>query len=148
MRHVIGFGNPLHGDDGVAATICAALQASALAPDVRVFDAGTRGLDALALLTGCDEAIMIDAAWPAGELGRIAYPRAEDVIAEAGLSGHVGGVGAVLRALTFLDPIPPRLRLVTIEAQRIVHFAPGLSVAVTAAARRVVADLAQELSAT
>ena len=146
MRHVIGFGNPLHGDDGFAAAVCEALQRLPLAPDVLVFDAGTRGLDALALLADCDEAILIDAALPAGRPGCIAHPQAWEVIEEAGFSSHVSGVGAVLRALMSIDHAPPRIRLVTVEAERITRFSPGLSKPMAAALRTVVADLLQELS--
>lgn len=147
MRHVIGFGNPLHGDDGVAAVICAALRDQALASDVRVFDAGTRGLDALALLAGCQEAILIDAAWPVDRPGRITFPDPAEILAETGLSCHVGGVGVLLRALTAIDPQPPQIRLLTIEAERLNRFEPGLSPAVAEAARRVVADLLRALGA-
>lgn len=141
MRHVIGFGNPLHGDDGVAAAVCAALSATALPPDVRVFDAGTRGLDALALLTGCDEAILVDAAWPAGRAGEIRCPDPAEVVPEGGLAWHAGGVGALLQALPLCPGTPPRLRLVTIEAERRRYFEPGLSPPVAAAVAGVVSLL-------
>lgn len=146
MRHVIGFGNPLHGDDGAAAAVCADLAAAPLAADVRVFDAGTRGLDALALLETCDEAILIDAAWPAGTPGRIDEPDTAAVLAEAGLSGHGSGLGFLLRALAAVAVTPPQLRLITIEAAGHVQFSPGLSAPVAAAVRQVAIDLRRELA--
>lgn len=145
MRHVIGFGNPLHADDGVASAICCALGAAALAPDVRVFDAGTRTIDALALLSGCEEAILLDAARPALHPGRIECPDLNEIIVLSGLSTHGAGIGALLRALAALEQNLPRLRLITIEAERVTAFVPGLSRPVADAAARVTASLLREL---
>lgn len=148
MRHVIGFGNPLHGDDGAAAAVCALLQEHPLPDDVRVFDAGTRGLGALALFEACDEAILIDAALPAGSPGAIHRPHPGDVIPEHGLSGHVSGVGAILQALAMLEragEMPPRLQLVTVEAAALTPFQPGLSAPVARAVSQVAADLRRHL---
>lgn len=133
MRHVIAFGNTLHGDDGVAAAVLATLGAMSLPTDVRLFDAGTRGLDALALFEHCAEAILIDAAVPAGEPGAICQPDPAELLPDDSLSWHSGGVSTVLRALQALDATPPRLYLLTIEAGQRVAFAPGLSPAVAAA---------------
>ena len=66
MRHVICFGNELHGDDGFGAAVHRRLAAMPLPADARLFEAGTRGLDALGLFEGCAEAILVDAAEPAG----------------------------------------------------------------------------------
>lgn len=133
MRHVIAFGNTLHGDDGVGAAVLAALTTLPLPPDVRTFDAGTRGLDALALFSGCREAILIDAAVPGDTPGAISQPDPSGLLPDDSLSWHSGGVGAVLRALRALESTPPRLTLLTIEATRRTSFAPGLSPAVAAA---------------
>jgi hydrogenase maturation protease len=146
MRHIIGFGNPLHGDDGFAAAVCAALQAMELPDDVRVFDAGTRGLDALALLEGCDEAILLDAAMPAGQPGAIHRPDPAAVLQEDGWSWHVSGVGSLLRAQACLSAGDgPVLRLLTVEAAHQVQFSPGLSPPVAAAVGPVVDELRRYL---
>ncbi len=126
MRHVIGFGNDLHGDDGFAAAVCRALAELNLPADVRVFEAGTRGLDALALFEGCSEAIVIDAAEPAGHPGRLAFPDPEDCAGDCHLPGHGAGVGYLLRALSALGS-PPRLRIITAEATALTPFNPVLS---------------------
>ncbi len=132
MRHVIGFGNDLHGDDGFAAAVCRRLAELELPANVRVFDAGTRGLDALALFDGCTEAIVIDAAEPAGHPGRLAYPDPRVCIEDCPLPGHGAGVGYLLRALAALGT-PPRLRIVTAEAAALTPFHPVLSVEMRAA---------------
>jgi hydrogenase maturation protease len=148
MRHIIGFGNPLHGDDGFAAAVCARLQTMNLPVDVRVFDAGTRGLDALALFAGCDEAILLDTAMPAGRPGAIRRPDPAEVLAECAWSWHAAGVGALLRAQEFLaeaDGGAPRLRLLTVEATQQRQFSPGLSPAVAAAIGPVIDELRRYL---
>lgn len=65
MRQVIVFGNPLHGDDGFGPAVYARLAAAALPADVRLIDAGTRGLDALALFEVDITTIVVDVLAPA-----------------------------------------------------------------------------------
>lgn len=132
MRHLICFGNDLHGDDGFGPAICRRLAGLPLPADVRLFEAGTRGLDALALFEGCDEAILVDAAEPAGNPGRLAFPDAESCCEDSSLPGHGAGVGYLLRALSALD-MTPRLRILTAEAAALAPFQPGLSPAMRAA---------------
>lgn len=126
MRHVIGFGNDLHGDDGYGAAVCRRLAELPLPADVRVFAAGTRGLDALALFEGCDEAIVVDAGEPAGQPGRLAFPAPDALAEDSSLPGHGAGVGYLLRALAALGQAP-RLRIVTAEAAALTPFNLQLS---------------------
>lgn len=126
MRHLIGFGNDLHGDDGYGVVVCRRLAALPLPADVRVFEAGTRGLDALALFEGCDEAILVDAAAPSGQPGRLSFPAPDALAEDSSLPGHGAGVGYLLRALAALGT-PPRLHIVTAEAAALTPFQPGLS---------------------
>jgi hydrogenase maturation protease len=145
MRHVIGFGNPLHGDDGFAAAVCQRLLTMPLASDVRVFEVGTRGLDALGLLKDCDEAILIDAAMPAGTPGRVSNPSPQEVQAEAGLSFHCAGVGYLLRAVAALEEVLPRIRIISAEAQMCEPFSMRLSAPMATAVEQVVSKLQLEL---
>jgi len=126
MRHLIGFGNDLHGDDGFGAAVCRRLAELPLPDDVRVFAAGTRGLDALALFEGCDEAIVVDASEPAGQPGRLSFPAVETLAEDSSLPGHGAGVGYLLRALAALGPMPA-LRIVAAEAAALTPFHPELS---------------------
>lgn len=126
MRHLIGFGNDLHGDDGFATAVCRRMAELPLPDDVRVFAAGTRGLDALALFEGCDEAIVVDASEPAGQPGRLSFPAAETLAEDSSLPGHGAGVGYLLRALAALGPMPA-LRIVAAEAAALTPFHPELS---------------------
>lgn len=132
MRHVIGFGNDLHGDDGFGIAVCQRLAGLPLPADVRVFAAGTRGLDALVLFEGCEEAIVVDAGEPAGQPGRLAFPDAESCAEDSSLPGHGAGVGYLLRALAVMGP-PPRLRILAAEAAALTPFQPELSPAMAVA---------------
>lgn len=140
MRHLICFGNDLHGDDGFGGAVCRHLAALPLPADVRVFEAGTRGLDALVLFEGCDEAILVDASEPAGRPGRLSFPTFDTLAEESTLPGHGAGVGYLLRALAALGPLP-RLRIVAAEAAALTPFRPGLSTPVASAVEETVALL-------
>lgn len=134
MRHVIFFGNPLHGDDGFGPAVFERMKQCALPSDVRLFDAGTCGLNALALFDNCTEAIVVDAMAPGAHPGRITQPAATEILEESALPGHAAGVGFLLKALAALSPREaPLQRFLTVEAQSIAAFSPGLSPAVQAA---------------
>ncbi len=140
MRHLIGFGNDLHGDDGFGAAVCRRMAELPLPDDVRVFAAGTRGLDALALFEGCDEAIVVDATEPAGQPGRLSFPAPESLAEDSSLPGHGAGVGYLLRALSALGT-PPHLRVIAAEAAALTPFRPGLSAEMEQAVEAAVALL-------
>lgn len=126
MRHIICFGNDLHGDDGFGPAVHACLLQLPLPPGWRLFNAGSRGLDALALFE-CEEVIVVDAAAPAGQPGRLGQPPMSEVVLEPVLPGHGAGVGYLLHALVALDRQLPAVRLVTAEMASITPFQPGLS---------------------
>lgn len=138
MIHLICFGNELHGDDGFGAAVCRRLAALPLPADVRVFEAGTRGLDALALFDGCDEAILVDASEPAGQPGRLSFPESTELTEESNLPGHGAGVGYLLRALATLGGPVPTLRIVAAEAAALTPFRMGLSPATAQAVEETV----------
>jgi hydrogenase maturation protease len=103
MRHILCFGNPLHGDDGFGPAVHERLAELPLPKTLRLFDAGTPGLAALALFHDCDEAIVVDALAPGDAPGRLSQPAPGRAIAmEDVLPGHGVGVGYLLRALAAL----------------------------------------------
>ncbi|HJV84598.1 MAG TPA: hydrogenase maturation protease [Noviherbaspirillum sp.] len=126
MRHVICFGNELHGDDGFGPAVHGRLGQMVLPPDWKAFNAGCRGLDALALFQ-CDEVIVVDAAAPAGQPGRLGQPELYEIDAESVLAGHDAGVGYLLQALAAMDGRLPALRILTAEMAAVTPFRPGLS---------------------
>lgn len=125
MRHVICFGNTLHGDDGFGPEVYQRLAALLLPPDVRVFDAGTRGLDALGLFEGCQEAIIVDALEPGSQPGQVTRHAPEAFAPEPSMTGHGAGVAYLLAALAALGG--PPLQLVVAEAASLRSFSIGLS---------------------
>lgn len=127
MRHVICFGNPLHGDDGFGSAVYSRLSETAGLPaDVKIFDAGTCGLNALSLFEDCQEAILIDALEPNGQPGHVSQPDARSLLGESSWPLHAVDVGYLLKALSALDvPMP---RVVVAEACSIQPFHPFLSV--------------------
>jgi hydrogenase maturation protease len=141
MRHLICFGNDLHGDDGFGTAVYRRLATLERPAGWHLFDAGTRGLDALALFQGCGEVILVDAAAPAGHPGRLAWPLPEEIAVESALPGHGSGVGYLLQALAALESAPPRLRILTAEMTAVTPFRSGLSPAVTLAVEQAAALL-------
>lgn len=142
MRHLICFGNELHGDDGFGIEVYRRLLKAGLPPATRAFAAATRGLDALALFQGCDEAVVIDALAPGDAPGALRWLAPEAIVPEdAGLPGHGAGVGQLLQCLPLLGEPVPRLRILAAEAQSLRPFHPGLSPALRRAVARAVTEL-------
>lgn len=141
MRHILCFGNPLHGDDGFGPAVYRRLAALPQSDDVRLFDAGTPGLSALALFQDCDEAVIVDALAPAGRPGRLVELAPEAIDPESTPAGHGAGVGFLLQALAALPERPPFIRIIAAEAATVAPFSPGLSESVALAVEQVVALL-------
>ncbi len=140
-RHIVCFGNPLHGDDGFGPAVHQRLLNFPLPPGLRLTEAGTPGPAALALFLGCDEVVIVDAALPAGAPGRVSEPSVDTVAAESTVAGHGVGVGYLLRALTVLPEPVPRVRILAAEAAAVTLFNPELSPPMAAAVDEVVALL-------
>lgn len=138
MRHILCFGNPMHGDDGFGSAVYQRLASRLLPNDLRLIDAGTPGLAALALFQGCDEVIIVDALAPGGIPGRLSCPLPETVAVEAALPGHGIGVGYLLQALAALPEQAPRIRIIAVETSTVTPFRPGLSEPVARAVEEVV----------
>lgn len=140
LRHILCFGNPLHGDDGFGPAVSEALRHAALPGHTRVVDCGIRGLDALGWFEDCEEVLLVDAML-GNEPGRLHLLTPTDVPAEFGRGGHGSGVGDLLQAARTLLSPPPRIRILAVEAERMLPFQPGLSAPVHAAVRRAVATI-------
>lgn len=143
MRHVIFFGNTLHGDDGFGPAVFRRLSALDPPADVRLFDAGTCGLDALMLFDDCAEAFVVDALAPGEQPGRVLRMEPSAVLPEASLPGHGAGVGHLLKALAALGATQPVV--IAAEAAELRPFSPGLSPAVERAVGEAAALLCQAL---
>ena len=128
MRHIICFGNELHGDDSFGIRIYTQLCRLTWPKDVEVFNAGIAGLNALRLLEDCRQAILVDALANFGNIGEVCLLRAEDLAARPEqLSGHGLGLPYLLEALKIIrDPLPDIL-IVGVEILAVTPFSPGLS---------------------
>lgn len=141
MRHIVCFGNPLHGDDGFGTAVYQKLAELPLPDNLRLFDAGTAGLAALTLFQGCDEVLIVDACRSGGEAGRLSRPSPATVMAEVTPAGHGVGVGYLLQALAALPDAMPQIHIITAETAAVTAFRPGLSAAVAKAVDQTVALL-------
>jgi len=146
---VVGIGNPDRGDDGIGPRIAELLR-DAVPPGVTVM---CRSGDALALLqdwAGFDAVILVDAAAPAGQPGRVHRVdlAVEPLPRDLGLaSTHAFGIAEAIALAAQLKSLPPRLVIYAVEAAAFTAGA-GLSPAVAAAATaegvatRILAEIA------
>lgn len=142
-HRVLCFGNELHGDDGFALAVGRQLAAQGLPAGWSLHEVGTRGLDALALLLDCQTALLLDAAQPAGQPGRLAELDPRTVPVETGLAGHAMGLGYTLQVLRSSGAPWPALRLLTAEMAAVQPYRLGLSAAV----QQAVAPAVQQVRA-
>lgn len=141
VRHIVCFGNPLHGDDGFGPAVYQRLASLPLPRGLRLFDCGTSGLGALAAFEGCDEAVIVDALAPAGAPGRLDYLLPDAISLESAVPGHGSGLGYLLRVLASRAEPAPTIRILAAEASAVVPFQPGLSEPVARAVEEAVAAL-------
>ena len=101
MVHVICFGNLWQGDDGFGIHVFRRLRERPGTPrQVKLFDAGIAGLDALGFFEGCRKAVIVDALKTCGGVGHVRRVRL-DKLKPPGpeLSLHAFGVHHLLTAL-------------------------------------------------
>ncbi len=127
-RHIVCFGNELHGDDGFGCRIYAKLCQLPWPKDVEVFNAGIAGLNALRFLENCRQAILVDALANFGNVGEIYMLKPEDLAGKPEqLTGHGLGIPYLLEALNVIrDPLPDIL-IVGVEIAAASPFCSGLS---------------------
>ena len=136
-RLLVGVGNRLRGDDGVGLEVAHRVAGLHLdGVDVVVAEP----LDLVDLLVGHQQVVVVDAARPDGEPGRV---RVHAVDADAiedrrDASTHGIGVGQALELARAFGGLPERLVVVTVEAHR-VDVGAGLSEPVEAAVDQAVA---------
>lgn len=146
-RHVICFGNALHGDDGFGPYLYRRLSRQSWPSDVRLFDAGTAGLDALNWLENCREALLVDALASRGRPGTLhVFPWAGDDGPCSSLFGHAAGIPYLLRAARAIYGTLPAIVVVGAEVDRMAPFAPGLTPAVRQAAERALGIIRDRLT--
>ena len=149
MLAVIGCGNSNRGDDGVGVFVAQALQQrqrSRPRADVRVFDAGTGGMDVMFQARGADRLIVVDASSSGSPPGAIFDVPGEELQREhkPSFSLHDFRWEHALAAgrLIFREQFPTEVSVMLIEAENL-RLGLELSAPVRAAAEQVIARLAQ-----
>lgn len=127
-RHIVCFGNELHGDDGFGIRVHAELCRLAWAEDVEIFNAGIAGLGALRFLEHCRQAILVDALANFGNVGEVCVLRPEELADRPQqLTGHSRGIPYLLEALKVIREPLPDILIIGVEIATIIPFAPGLT---------------------
>ncbi len=124
MKHtlIIGFGNPLLGDEGIGVRVVEELKGLELPDGVTVVDGGTAGLGLLGLMEGHQRVIIVDAAdmgQPLGQVVRFTPSEAWFKAAEAPLSLHQIGLGEVLALSEALEVAPAELVILGVQPGRL-----------------------------
>lgn len=127
-RHIVCFGNELHGDDGFGNYIYTQLCQLTWPKHVKLFNAGIAGLNALRFLEQCSQAILVDAVADFGNVGEICLLRPADLAGRPQqLTGHGLGIPYLLEALKVIREPLPDILIVGVEVAAITPFSPGLS---------------------
>lgn len=146
---VLGLGNPLRGDDGVATAVLEALRQTVAAwPHVAVMDGGTPGLETSLLWEGYSRVIIVDAAdmgCPPGAWQRLTLD-AVQLSRGTTLHGtlHAAGLAEALELAAALERLPAELVIYGVQPQEI-GWRPGLSAAVASAVPAVCAAIVDEI---
>ncbi|MGZ5008542.1 MAG: hydrogenase maturation protease [Methylobacter sp.] len=128
MRHIVCFGNELHGDDGFGIRIYQQLKQLTWPKHVEIFNAGIAGLNALRLLENCRQAILVDALANFGNVGEIFVLKPEDLADRPQqLTGHGLGIPYLLEALKVIRNPLPDILIVGVEIAAVSPFSSGLS---------------------
>ncbi|MBE0410279.1 MAG: hydrogenase maturation protease [Anaerolineales bacterium] len=147
MTLVLGFGNPLHGDDGLGTYAIEKLMQNQLPPNVKVKDAGTPGFGLVSELEGWGRVILIDAMRMGQESGTWRRFGPEDVrllAAEGFLSLHQPGLANGLALAQALDLLPDEIIFYGIEPAD-TSLLEGINPSVINAVVEVVENIIQEL---
>ncbi|MGZ4959492.1 MAG: hydrogenase maturation protease [Methylomonas sp.] len=127
-RHIICFGNELHGDDGFGMCVYSRLMAMTWPKDVEVFYAGVAGLNALRFLEDCSQAILVDALANFGKVGEVCVLKPDDLTAgQQNLTGHGLGIPYLLEALKIMRNPLPDILIIGVQIDAINPFSIGLS---------------------
>jgi hydrogenase maturation protease len=101
MVHIVCFGNVWQGDDGFGIHVFRRLcEIRSLPPQVKVFEAGTMGLSALAYFDNCRKAVVVDALKTGGQIGSVQRLGLADFdLPDQAFSLHSMGVNHLLTVL-------------------------------------------------
>ena len=148
MVHIVCFGNRWQGDDGFGMHVFQRLGAMrSLSPQVRVFDAGTAGLNALSYFDHCSKVVLVDAIQTGGQIGSVRRLHGADLaLPVQEFSLHGLGVNHLLTVLpvVFEGRIMPEVVVIGAEISAIHPFTDTLTPPVEAAVEKVIRLVQQE----
>ncbi|MBL8152600.1 MAG: hydrogenase maturation protease [Anaerolineae bacterium] len=137
---IVGLGNPLLGDDGVGWRVAEQVQhdISSVGCAVEVDCLAIGGLRLMERLTGYSQVILIDAMTtglrPVGSVQVVSLTQLPDLCAGHLNSSHDTSLQTALRMGRALGiPLPDKIRIVGVEAERVFDFTEDLTPSVAAA---------------
>jgi hydrogenase maturation protease len=138
---ILGIGNPLRGDDGVAVAVLENLQERELPPGVDLLDGGTAGFELALMMQGYQRVIVVDAAEMGIAPGGWRQFTPDEVRLQSHdmhLRGtlHYAGLAEALALADAMDILPPQIVIVGVQPERI-EWEIGLTPAVAAAVPHV-----------
>jgi hydrogenase maturation protease len=144
---VLGLGNPLLGDDAIGLKVSAVLRERlAGRADVDVRDEEAGGLRLMEVMTGYDRAIVVDAAVTGGTPGSVRRLGPDELPTQRTAIAHGIDLPRALELGRTLGlPMPARVRVVAIEAERVLDFSHEMTPAVAAALEPAVAAVLDEI---
>lgn len=124
---VVGLGNRLQGDEALGSLVIEQLAVqvpvelgSSAAEQVELIDGGTVGLGLLPYLDDLDGLIVVDAVEQDAPAGSLIDLEGDPLRPATGPMGvHELGAGELLGALVFQDRLPPRVRIIGLQPERI-----------------------------
>lgn len=147
---IVGFGNPLRGDDGVGLAVLRVIEDGPLPEGVRCADVGIGGMALVhELQAGCDRLVIIDAVQRGGAAGTlyVLSPKFPDQAAltpearrELLVDAHMAEPYSAMLLADALGVLPPEIHVVGVEApgteELTLELSPAVARAVPLAARR------------
>lgn len=141
VTRIIGVGNVLRGDDGIASAVIALLANMSLPDQVEIFDAGQAGLALVGLLEGVDHVILIDAVDMARPPGDVVVFAPMDVLITPDQRGgniHNARTETAIQMADALGCLPPCVNVVGVQPRQM-GWGEGLSSEVELAVPRAAA---------
>jgi len=145
--HVLGIGNPMHGDDGIGPRVVEQLRQLGLPVEVEALDAGAAGFDLLNWLNGPQRVIIVDAAdvgLEAGQFARFTTEQVELKGAAEGAGSHQTGLAEVLALARALERPLPEIVVFGVQPGSL-EWGMGLTAEVEAAVPLLVRAVLQEV---
>lgn len=146
---ILGFGNPLRGDDGIGPRLVEELRRRGLPDGVEAIDGGTGGLDLLSILEGADRVIIVDAAEMGrrpGEIVRFTPKDGRLMETLVSLSTHTFGLADGLALARSLGYPLPSITIFGVQPERM-DWGEGLSPPVERALPALIQTILSEIGA-